>query len=129
MSIIPRKLGPSNLRNDPLGFDCMDQGPMYPCLRNESWSQKYDVNMMVADTEDKGEVKKRAGKTNKEDKASTENATPNGTKQLTFDLQCLKSVQTDFEKDGGFQKVVRFSADHTLLATGGADGFLRVWKV
>ncbi|XP_076462540.1 guanine nucleotide-exchange factor SEC12-like [Babylonia areolata] len=79
------------------------------------------------DSSDKGEVKQRKGKAG--DKTEDcNNATPNGTKQLTFDLQCLTSVQTDFEKDGGFQKVVRFSADHTLVVTGGADGFLRVWK-
>ncbi|KAK7099887.1 guanine nucleotide-exchange factor SEC12-like [Littorina saxatilis] len=81
-----------------------------------------------------GDAKKRKGKADKDDKANSEkkadanSKTPNGTKQLTFELECLKSVQTDFEKDGGFQKVVRFSLDRTLVITGGAEGFLRLWK-
>ena len=85
--------------------------------------------MIVSGETEKGDAKKRKGKAGKEDRADTDSKTQNGTKQLTFELQCLKSVQTDFGTDGGFQKVVRFSADHTMVATGGADGFLRVWKV
>uniref|UniRef100_A0A8C0JGE3 Prolactin regulatory element binding n=1 Tax=Chelonoidis abingdonii TaxID=106734 RepID=A0A8C0JGE3_CHEAB len=43
-------------------------------------------------------------------------------------VETLCSVQTDFSPDA-LQKAVRVSADHSLLATGGADGFLRVWEV
>uniref|UniRef100_A0A8C3SQ60 Uncharacterized protein n=1 Tax=Chelydra serpentina TaxID=8475 RepID=A0A8C3SQ60_CHESE len=43
-------------------------------------------------------------------------------------VETLCSVQTDFSPDA-LQKAVRISADHSLLATGGADGFLRVWEV
>ena len=50
-------------------------------------------------------------------------------KHVTFEVEKLKSVQSDFCKDGSFQKVVQFSPDHSILATGGADGHLRVWKV
>ena len=85
--------------------------------------------MIVPDGNKPGDAKKRKGKAVKEGQAEPDSKTQNGTKQLTFDLQCLKSVQTDFEKDGGFQKAVCFSPDHTLVVTGGADGFLRVWKV
>ena len=85
--------------------------------------------MIVPDGNNPGDAKKRKGKAVKEGQAEPDSKTQNGTKQLTFDLQCLKSVQTDFEKDGGFQKAVCFSPDHTLVITGGADGFLRVWKV
>lgn len=85
--------------------------------------------LIVSDETNTGDARKRKGKAAKEDQADQDSKTQNGTKQLTFDLQCLKLVQTDFEKDGGFQKAVRFSADHTLVITGGADGFLRVWKV
>ncbi|XP_044867907.1 prolactin regulatory element-binding protein isoform X2 [Mauremys mutica] len=42
-------------------------------------------------------------------------------------VETLCSVQTDFSPDA-LQKAVRVSADHSLLATGGADGFLRVWE-
>ena len=47
---------------------------------------------------------------------------------MTFDVNPVDLVQTDFDTDG-FQKVVHFSRDHSLMITGGADGYLRVWKV
>uniref|UniRef100_A0A8C0WB44 Prolactin regulatory element-binding protein n=1 Tax=Castor canadensis TaxID=51338 RepID=A0A8C0WB44_CASCN len=43
-------------------------------------------------------------------------------------VENLKAVQTDFSPDP-LQKVVRFNHDNTLLATGGTDGYIRVWKV
>ncbi|XP_014663700.1 PREDICTED: prolactin regulatory element-binding protein-like isoform X2 [Priapulus caudatus] len=45
-----------------------------------------------------------------------------------FEFEKLGCILTDFHADGGFQKAVRFSSDKSLLVTGGADGFLRVWK-
>lgn len=42
-------------------------------------------------------------------------------------VETLHCVQTDTSPDA-LQKAVCFSADHTLLATGGVDGFLRVWE-
>ena len=44
-------------------------------------------------------------------------------------MKPLRNVTTDFCGDGAFQKCVRFSADGSIIATGGADGHLRVWKV
>ncbi|RUS87815.1 hypothetical protein EGW08_004414 [Elysia chlorotica] len=49
-------------------------------------------------------------------------------KQLTFQIEELKSVVTDFSSDGGFQKCVKFAPKYSSLATGGADGFLRLWN-
>uniref|UniRef100_A0A674IWN5 Prolactin regulatory element binding n=1 Tax=Terrapene triunguis TaxID=2587831 RepID=A0A674IWN5_9SAUR len=43
------------------------------------------------------------------------------------EVETLCSVQTDFSPDA-LQKAVRVSVDHSLLATGGADGFLRLWE-
>lgn len=43
-------------------------------------------------------------------------------------VETLHCVQTDTSPDT-LQKAVCFSDDHTLLATGGVDGFLRVWEV
>lgn len=40
----------------------------------------------------------------------------------------LEAVQTDFSTEP-LQKVVCFNHDNTLLATGGTDGHVRVWKV
>lgn len=43
-------------------------------------------------------------------------------------MESLHSVRTDFSPDA-LQKAVRFNADGSLLVTGGADGFLRLWEV
>lgn len=43
-------------------------------------------------------------------------------------MENLHSVRTDFSPDA-LQKAVRFNADCSLLVTGGADGFLRLWEV
>ncbi|WAR24632.1 PREB-like protein [Mya arenaria] len=43
--------------------------------------------------------------------------------------RCLRTVKTDFLSDGGFQKCVQFSPDRSIIATGGGDGHLRIWKV
>uniref|UniRef100_A0A8C4UL63 Prolactin regulatory element binding n=1 Tax=Falco tinnunculus TaxID=100819 RepID=A0A8C4UL63_FALTI len=42
-------------------------------------------------------------------------------------VESLHSVRTDFSPDA-LQKAVRFNADCSLLVTGGADGFLRLWE-
>ncbi|XP_030324743.1 prolactin regulatory element-binding protein isoform X2 [Calypte anna] len=42
-------------------------------------------------------------------------------------VESLHSVRTDFSADA-LQKAVRFNADASLLVTGGADGFLRLWE-
>ncbi|XP_066170617.1 guanine nucleotide-exchange factor SEC12 isoform X2 [Sylvia atricapilla] len=42
-------------------------------------------------------------------------------------VESLQRVRTDFSPDA-LQKAVRFSNDGALLATGGADGFLRLWE-
>ncbi|XP_074845183.1 guanine nucleotide-exchange factor SEC12 isoform X2 [Carettochelys insculpta] len=42
-------------------------------------------------------------------------------------VETLCTVQTDFSPDA-LQKAVRINTDHSLLATGGADGFLRIWE-
>uniref|UniRef100_A0A8C3RG70 Prolactin regulatory element binding n=1 Tax=Cyanoderma ruficeps TaxID=181631 RepID=A0A8C3RG70_9PASS len=42
-------------------------------------------------------------------------------------VESLQRVRTDFSPDA-LQKAVRFSSDGALLATGGADGFLRLWE-
>uniref|UniRef100_A0A8C3KA27 Prolactin regulatory element binding n=1 Tax=Calidris pygmaea TaxID=425635 RepID=A0A8C3KA27_9CHAR len=42
-------------------------------------------------------------------------------------VESLHSVRTDFSPDA-LQKAVRFNADASLLVTGGADGFLRLWE-
>ncbi|XP_074642612.1 guanine nucleotide-exchange factor SEC12-like [Tubulanus polymorphus] len=67
-------------------------------------------------------VRKRKGNaTESDDNKATRNV-------VSFDITLDKSVQSDFAEDGGLQNVVKFSRDHTLVITGGADGYLRIWK-
>ncbi|KAG8182785.1 hypothetical protein JTE90_018658 [Oedothorax gibbosus] len=47
--------------------------------------------------------------------------------KLFFDISKIDSFQTDFSEEP-FQKLVRFSGSSNFLATGGADGHLRIWK-
>lgn len=42
-------------------------------------------------------------------------------------VENLKVVQSDFSTDE-LQKCVRFNLDRSLLVTGGADGFIKVWE-
>ncbi|XP_041358183.1 prolactin regulatory element-binding protein-like [Gigantopelta aegis] len=87
-----------------------------------TYSLKYKVvipELKKGNTKDES-VRKRKGDDKKEKHDIT--------KQVTFDIQHLESVRSDFDKDNSFQKVVRFGSDDKLLATGGADGFLRVWN-
>lgn len=74
------------------------------------------------DTKDGVRQRKNGNKNdNKEGKATD--------KTLVFEINKLECVTSDFGSGGGFQKCVRFSLDGKLLATAGADGYVRVWKV
>jgi prolactin regulatory element-binding protein len=74
---------------------------------------------------------KRKGKESKDkdEPSSNTNNHSNETKHVTFEVEKIKSVRTDFCSDGSFQKCVQIGPDHSIIATGGADGHLRVWKV
>ena len=50
-------------------------------------------------------------------------------KVTLFDIEPVKNVVTDFSSGGGFQKIVQFVNDNSLMVTAGADGHFRVWKV
>ncbi|XP_038607156.1 prolactin regulatory element-binding protein isoform X2 [Tachyglossus aculeatus] len=47
---------------------------------------------------------------------------------VELSVETLRTVQTDFSPDP-LQKTVRFNHDRSLLATGGSDGYVRVWQV
>ena len=92
------------------------------CFRFFSFKKKtLSILLSAPDTEDN--VRKRKGNlTNSE----AHNATPN---VVTFAIEEVGNVKTDYSEDGGVQNVVRFSGDTKLMLTGGCDGYLRVWNV
>jgi len=59
------------------------------------------------------------------------NSVRNGTlsqKKLRMFAHPMDSVQTDMSKEEPFQKVIRISSNGKIMATGGADGFVRLWQ-
>lgn len=78
---------------------------------------------------DKSDGIRQRKKENSDDVTESAKSEDVPSKQLTFQIEETGSVATDFAKDGGFQKCVRFSPDFKRLVTGGADGHLRMWKV
>ncbi|XP_033737895.1 prolactin regulatory element-binding protein-like isoform X1 [Pecten maximus] len=86
------------------------------------YSLKYKVISPKKKTADDGNLRKRKGDSSSE---STQNSTG---KQIMFDIDEIKSTKTDFNKDSSFQKVAQISPSRSFIATGGTDGYLRVWK-
>ena len=74
------------------------------------------------DTSPEGVRKRRTNQT----KCGDYKAAP---KTVIFDIEKGASVQTDYHKDDPAQKVSVFSSNKEYLATGGADGVVRMWKV
>ena len=47
--------------------------------------------------------------------------------RLTFSIDPVKAVQTDFTAEDPYQKVVKISPNGKFAATGGEDGIIRIW--
>ncbi|XP_022316787.2 guanine nucleotide-exchange factor SEC12-like isoform X1 [Crassostrea virginica] len=87
------------------------------------YSVKYKVTSPEKKEKENNDVRKRTS-----ENENSSNTAEGGTKQILFDITEIKKIKTDFHKESSFQKAVQFSRDHSILATGGADGHLRVWK-
>ncbi|XP_060107127.1 prolactin regulatory element-binding protein [Heteronotia binoei] len=81
-----------------------------------------DCSLDKASGDEKGPRRRKAPPASGPDST---NDTRKETNEVT--VETLHQVQTDTSPDA-LQKAVCFSDDHTLLATGGVDGFLRVWE-
>lgn len=53
----------------------------------------------------------------------------NAKKFISFDVMQIDSMVTDFHKEDAYQSCSVFSSDGSRLATAGADGYIRMWKV
>lgn len=49
-------------------------------------------------------------------------------RRLCFEIKANDLIQTDFSKDGPFQRVVRISSNCKYMATGGTDSHVRIWS-
>ncbi|GFS17681.1 prolactin regulatory element-binding protein [Elysia marginata] len=92
-----------------------------------TYSVKYKVARPTEGTKDQSDnVRQRKPDSSGSMKDAASKEQPK--KQLTFQIEELKNVITDFSSDGGFQKCVQFGPKYSTLATGGGDGFLRLWN-
>lgn len=80
------------------------------------------VNCFAGSKEQGTRQRKGASPTEKKPKSETQH------EGVELRVENLQAVQTDFSPDP-LQKVVCFNHDNTLLATGGTDGYVRIWKV
>ncbi|XP_022918698.1 guanine nucleotide-exchange factor SEC12 [Onthophagus taurus] len=66
---------------------------------------------------------------NRKEKTIKKEEVPNGlNKKLTFAFKAADSIQTDYNKEEPVQRVVRISKNGKIMATGGTDGIVRLWK-
>ncbi|XP_066143816.1 guanine nucleotide-exchange factor SEC12 [Euwallacea fornicatus] len=99
----------------------------YLAAGQESHCQLYHVNSQfeaIIDTigNEQGEVRQRKSK------EKTDNNNKNLQKRLKFILNPLDSVQTDFTEPEPLCRVVRVHPTGKLMATGGTDGDIRMWR-
>lgn len=118
-----------------------DERRSYVVAGQESHCQMYLVNLKVVDEEEIAKSKPTTEEILRRRKSSTKpsgvesvrsksvdaNANTN-TKHIRFEIQPGDSVQTDFTAVDPLQRVVRISPNGKLMATGGTDGSVRVWK-
>ncbi|KAL1513313.1 hypothetical protein ABEB36_002735 [Hypothenemus hampei] len=106
----------------------------YLAAGQESHCQLYSVNSyfissqkngITETVEDKSELWRRKSVTKV---TSDNNNKENVTKRLKFELKPVDSVQTDFNGSEPLCRVVRVHPSGTLMATGGTDGDIRMWK-
>lgn len=116
-----------------------DERRSYLIAGQESHCQMYLVNLKVVDEEEMAKSKPTTEEILRRRKSSTKSSGVEtirsksidanaNTKHIRFEIQPGDSVQTDFTPTDPLQRVVRISPNGKLMATGGTDGVIRVWK-
>lgn len=121
----------------------------YLLAGQESHCQMYFVNPRIVIDGEEGEAKKKPAPVERpnengvrrrggqqsgvEDlangrRASLEDDTKAFKKRIRFDIKAADAIQTDFLSDEPLQRVVRIAPNGASMATGGTDGYLRVWS-
>lgn len=123
-----------------------DKRRVFIVAGQESHCQQYLLNIKVEDEnetihrkaaasakkdEDEGlrqrkGSQKTSGVENIQDKQTRSNNSSN--RHIKFEVKTGDSIQTDFASSEPLQRVVRISPNGKLMATGGIDGFIRVWN-
>lgn len=108
----------------------------------ESHCQLYHVNMSVVDdtndsstktkeTEDSVRNRKNGRKQSGVEEipsVPTKENINSDSKRIEFEIKPGDSIQTDFLGNDPIQRVVRISPNGKIMATGGTDGQIRLWK-
>lgn len=116
-----------------------DERRSYVIAGQESHCQMYLVNLKVVDEEELAKSKPTTEEILRRRKSSTKpsgvepirskSPDPNAnTKHIKFEIQPGDSIQTDFTNVDPLQRVVRISPNGKLMATGGTDAVIRVWR-
>lgn len=77
---------------------------------------------------DNNESGHKETKTNRKNSAEKSSNDDDLFRVLKFDVKSADSVQTDFLQTEPLQRVIRISGNGSLMATGGTDGYLRIWS-
>lgn len=141
--VIHHETGPSVVMNCAIQND---KRRVFIVAGQDSHCQQYLVNLTIEDENGATPSHRKGSTTSKKDDdeglrqrkgqqktSGVENIketkrNSNFNRRITFEVKTGDSIQTDFTKSEPFQRVVRINPNGKLMATGGIDGFIRVWN-